>query len=446
MHRHLKLLLLLFLPLAALAQPKQNSPYSRFGLGDPAPQYFAAQAGMGGLSAAFHDPYHLNILNPASFAHLRTTTLEGALFANYSQYSSGGKTLDDWTGNLGYLALGFTLKSPINQALDKSQSPWQIGMGVALTPYSNVGYNIQVDTINSEIGEVRNTYQGTGGTYRLTHSTGVKYKHTALGLNLGWMFGKSTYENVTTFYDSLPTFLNDFRDEQKIKGLVWTLGLQHDFVLRYAENDRGVPTRWITVGATGESQHRLRALLDRAYIRARARTASGQLVNPDTISYFSGASQSITLPGAFGFGIQYVEANRLKIGVQAQLENWSAYKNEARPESMENTISISGGLEFTPDYASYNNYLRRVRYRLGGYYRQDPRLPGGPGSERLNDVGLSVGFGFPLVLPRQQTSFLNAAFEAGRFGAGTAVEESYVRITLGFTLNDNSWFYKRRFE
>ena len=39
------------MPLTAqtyLVQPKTNVPYSRFGLGDPAEQFFAAAAGMAG--------------------------------------------------------------------------------------------------------------------------------------------------------------------------------------------------------------------------------------------------------------------------------------------------------------------------------------------------------------------------------------------------------------
>ena len=49
-----------------VAEPTYNSPYSILGLGDLMDQPFAANAGMAGLSAAYHDPYHLNPLNPAS--------------------------------------------------------------------------------------------------------------------------------------------------------------------------------------------------------------------------------------------------------------------------------------------------------------------------------------------------------------------------------------------
>ena len=67
--------------IVAVAQPKMNSPYTRYGLGDLAPRHLAVQTGRGGLTTAFNDPFHLNLANPASFAYLRTTTLETGLFA-----------------------------------------------------------------------------------------------------------------------------------------------------------------------------------------------------------------------------------------------------------------------------------------------------------------------------------------------------------------------------
>ena len=138
---HTRILLFVFTIWVGLlaAQPKQNSPYSRFGIGDPVPQYFPVQAAMGGMTAAFHDPYHLNFQNPASFAFLRATAFEGALYGKNSNYQSGEVSQSNWSGNLAYLALGFTLKSPINEVLDKVQSPWQAGMGVSLMPYSLIG-------------------------------------------------------------------------------------------------------------------------------------------------------------------------------------------------------------------------------------------------------------------------------------------------------------------
>ncbi len=448
--RLLALACLLFTTLALSAQPKQNSPYSRYGIGDLVNQYFAQQAGMAGQSAAFHDPFHLNLLNPASYAHLKTTAFETGLYAKYSHSVSSKATQNYWTGNLNYLALGFTLKSPINQVLDKVQSPWQFGMGFALTPYSLVGYNVQTRDTLINIGEVVNSFQGNGGTYRLQWSNAAKYKNTSFGATLGWMFGKTSYENTTQFLDSTAAqtnrnFQDNRRDDLGINGFVWNLGVQHDFVLQYAENDKTAPTQLITIGATGEGQHKLRLNGEQLVVRSRGRLTNGQYVNADTLTNNDSIHQTLTLPSTFTVGIQYIKSNKLKIGGQIGLENWSKYRNELRPlERFRNTFSASAGLEYIPDHLSYNNYSKRVRYRLGAYYRQDPRSV--KTGKDVNDLGVTFGFGFPLVLPRQQTSFVNTAFEIGKLGADSPIEETYFRLTLGFTLNDNTWFYKRRFE
>lgn len=429
------------------AQPSQNSPYSRYGLGDPVQQLFASQIGFGGQGVAFHDPFHLNLINPASYAYLRATSFEGGLYAKRSTYESAATSRQNWSGNLAYLAIGFPLRSPINEVLDRKKSPWQFGMGGALTPNTVVGYNVSTrDTLTDpQVGEIQNLFEGNGGTYRFTWSNAVKYKNTALGLNLGWVFGKNTYESTTFFIDSLPTFANTSRDDIRISGLVWNLGLQHDFVLKYSESDKTAPTRWVTVGLTAEGNHNIRSIADRLFLRSRGKLSNGQFESADTLLFDEGVRRTVTLPAGFGLGVQYVIANKLRLGAQYTYEGWSDFKNEARPNDAEfrNTSSFSAGVEYTPDYASYNNYFKRIRLRAGAYYRQDPRIVNGEG---LDDLGVTVGLGFPVILPRQQTSFINTSLEIGRLGADSPIQETYFRFTLGFTLNDNSWFYKRRFE
>lgn len=443
--RIFSLVLLLFPAVALLAQPKQNSIYSRYGIGDLLPQYFAANAGYGAQTTAFHDPFHLNLNNPASLSFLRTTALETGLYAKYSHYKTAtNNALDNWSGNLAYIALGFTLKSPINEVLDKIKSPWRSGMAISLTPYSLIGYDVQTRDSIDNIGLVTSQFKGSGGTYKLGWSGALSYKRTSLGANLGWVFGKATYDVVTDF-DALATYsyLSNQRLSLGTNGFVWKVGLQHDLVLETFENDRNAALKYITIGVTGEGNHSLRINKDDLFVRSRRTTADGQFLGADTLRNFADVKQTLTLPASFSVGFQYVHANKFRIGAQGGMDFWSAYDNEARPESFRNAFNVSAGTEWTPDYGSYNNYLKRIRYRLGAYYRQDPRSIN---TQNLNDYGLTFGFGLPLILPRQQTSFVNLAFELGQLGANTALEETYFRITAGFTLNDNTWFYKRRFE
>ena len=47
---------------------QDNSPYSRYGLGDLTPSTNIVNRGMGGFSAAYADPLSVNFNNPASYS------------------------------------------------------------------------------------------------------------------------------------------------------------------------------------------------------------------------------------------------------------------------------------------------------------------------------------------------------------------------------------------
>jgi cytolysin (calcineurin-like family phosphatase) len=62
----------------------------------------------------------------------------------------------------------------------------------------------------------------------------------------------------------------------------------------------------------------------------------------------------------------------------------------------------------------------------------------------INDLGINFGASIPV----NQLSLMNLAVKVGQRGTTSAglIRENYVNFTLGFSLNDNTWFYKRVFE
>jgi len=64
----------------------------------------------------------------------------------------------------------------------------------------------------------------------------------------------------------------------------------------------------------------------------------------------------------------------------------------------------------------------------------------------MKKYGVTFGLGFPIILPRQQTSFVNLGVEVGQNAIKNSLEQTYCKISIGFTLNDNGWFYKRRYQ
>ena len=61
---------------AAGTRAQENSPYSRFGLGDLLNPQNIVSRSMGGLSIGFADYQAVNYVNPASYANLKVTTLD----------------------------------------------------------------------------------------------------------------------------------------------------------------------------------------------------------------------------------------------------------------------------------------------------------------------------------------------------------------------------------
>src|SRR5215211_3591378 len=71
-----KLTGLLFFALPLICFSQENSPYSRYGIGNLIPGGNISNKGMGGISAGVADPATVNFINPASYSNLIYTTLD----------------------------------------------------------------------------------------------------------------------------------------------------------------------------------------------------------------------------------------------------------------------------------------------------------------------------------------------------------------------------------
>lgn len=420
-------------------QPKINSPFSRIGLGDPFRQTLQASSGMGHLSAAFTDAYNINLQNPASLASLKSTSFEVGLYARYSDLESDGQSENMWSSNLKSLVLGFPLINQINKALDRNDSPLGLGMSVSLVPYTLVGYNVESVQDDPNFGGATNFLKGTGGTYSFRWGNGVKYKGFSAGVNLGYLFGKITNSRRIEFDSVATSYNSEFLDEVSVGGLIWSFGLQytHSFK-KLDDNGEQVPTGdRLTIGVYGSPNNGFNTNSSSFYYRDNF-----EYFELDTIFSADDVEGNGTLPSELGVGFLYEKANKVRVGAEYRLGQWSNYENDGKQETLEDTWGVSLGGEYIPNISSYKGYFQKVRYRFGLFYDTDPRLIDG---EQVTNYGLTFGLGFPIIMPRQRISFLNLAIEAGQLGLPDSVTETYVQFSLGFTLNDNSWFFKRKF-
>ena len=422
------------------AQSGGNSPYSRFGLGDLVPEQYAPAVGMGGLSAAYQPLVGLNVVNPASYGSLRVASFQvGARGGRTTLTDAKGQEGTIYGGNLNSLALGFPLRNPNNEIFDGQRKPLSLGMIFSLAPYSRSNYDI-TSTDTSPTGEdIVRRFVGAGSTYRLQTGIGGKYRNWSGGVNLGYFFGNLDNRREILLNRNIGNGTDGFfTDDISLSGIHYRLGAQYRLYL-------GDPDPNATEGEESRRESLVFGLYGNGSTAFTATTTqvytgiSGSGI--DTVRNTADAALAGRLPGQIGFGLHYERLNKLRLGVEYVHNAWQDYLNEAQPETLKNSYRLALGVEYIPDLASYNRYRDRIHYRAGAYYGTDPR--GGPVD--LTEIGLSFGVGLPIVRRNQATSFVDLALELGQFGNEDLLQTNYVRLSVGFSLNDNSWFLNRKF-
>lgn len=427
-------------------QPKDNSPLSRLGLGNILPQYYITNAGMGGLTAAFRDPLNFNPFNPASLPALRSTSFEVGLYAKTTTATDAqGNSGTGASGNLSYIGLGFPLYSVINEVLDRSPRKYRWATGFSLTPYNQVGYNVNTTGTlpNNDTVTVTNYFLGSGGTYKLMLSNGVQYKDFSVGANIGVVFGQMSYIKQTALSNNLIyPYANYLVNDYSMSGLIYNVGFQYDMELdkKHAEKLRG--RKRLIVGAYGNGATPFSTTSNSFY----RRTIAG--FREDTISSSTGIVGKGKLPSEIVAGISYKNGYAFQIGAEYKYTAWTdgyfnTAKQDAAIDQMLNSSQFSLGTEFITDKSLFRTDDSKVRWRLGFHTGKDPRVLAG---EQLNTWGASAGICLPMKVGRgNQPGYVNFAFEYGQL-TNVKLSENYFRLSAGFTLTDNSWFLKRKFQ
>jgi len=95
------------LPVICFAQ--ENSPYSRYGIGNILPSGNIQNRGMGGISAGFSDVGTINTVNPATYGSLVLTTLDVGIEYDGRTIKSQNPlgTYKSNNGIVSYLQFGF---------------------------------------------------------------------------------------------------------------------------------------------------------------------------------------------------------------------------------------------------------------------------------------------------------------------------------------------------
>ncbi len=427
------------------AQVSENLPLSSLGIGELFEPATVAGSSLSGLFATYYNGHNVNLVNPASYAGLAATAFDVGVDASYITLNDNKSSQSAWGGNLKYLSLSFPLISPVNIVLDRKEQLFKMGMNIALLPISKMDYRINQSDMAPDGSKVLRQYGGNGGLNKLQFGTGAQYRNFSAGFNLGFLFGTIDNEKSLLFQESLNGHHTYTVNERAYSGLLWNAGLLYRY---YLKKDLESPNknRWISIGVYGNSSQPVN--VDQKVLTLRKANGYSGLDDADpgqytldTISFVSDEDLKNHLPSQFGVGVSYSAANKLQVGANMAFNNWGKFNNLLNIGNLRNSWSAAASIEYTPNTGSLLNYWNRVAYRSTLYFKNDPRMIEDDG---LKERGVQLGMGLP-IFQKRQLSYINFSVDYGKL-ANQTFKENFIRFNLGVTLNNNLWFYKRRFE
>ncbi|PRZ26509.1 hypothetical protein [Flavobacterium granuli] len=398
----------LLLSLVSFAQEGTSSPYSFYGIGDVRFKGAVENRSMAGL-AVEQDSIHLNLENPASFANLKLTTfsLGGTYNTNKLKTDSKAETAKRTT--LDYLAVGLPMG--------------KFGLGFGLIPYSSVGYKVE----SLEAGSKR--FSGSGGLNKAF--LGLGYKITpnfSIGADVQYNFGKIENSRLE-FVTGVPLGTQEL-NTATLSGVNFNVGTMYKTKISKKLNF------FSSLNYTLEST-----------------LTSNNTRNIWTVSYDMRVddvldqekfTRDLKLPSKLSIGAGIGESQKWLVGAQivtGSKGNLVNTYNDMNNVSYENSMKYSLGGYYIPNYNSFSSYAKRIVYRGGLKFDKTGLMVN---SESVNDIGLTLGLGFPIS---GSFSNVNVGFELGKKGTTSSnlVQENYANISVGLSLNDK-WFVKRKFE
>ncbi len=419
---------------SASAQGLGNAPYSRIGLGEYNPNVGGVrQAGMGGAGLAAPNAINVNELNPALLCYVNRTTFEAGFNGQYKTVRNATAQGRSGSGTLGYLALAVPLSAK-----------W--GAAVGLKPLSAVEYESNIlqagDGTRLPIGDFAlNQYKGTGGLSEAYFGQGLLLgKNLSLGATASYVFGTVDETNGTTIQQA-----NGITTDKAVDRIHTHYS---DFSFRAGAHYRHALGSKLFANVAGVYSFAANLAARRTSTQERQDLNGALTAAPTQTSDVRGYSLR---PAQTQLGLSIDNNKNFSFNLDASQQQWSKFSSfGVQDQPLRDTWRGAIGGEFTPDPGSVDHYFKRVSYRVGASLAQMPYYFGG---QTLYDRNVTWGFAFPLPSSSalDATTF-SLAFAYGRRGntervasGGSNVQESYIRGTLGVTLN-NRWFIKRRLQ
>lgn len=439
--RNLVIIVLIALPFFSKSQ--ENSPYSRYGIGNLTPSGNIFNRGMGGISAGMADPTSINFLNPASYSNLIYTTFDvGADFASRTIRSTNPQaSFTSKNAIISYLQFGFPLLNGNKKAIKKNMS-W--GLNFGLRPISKINYKIENNRRIPNIDSLQTTYEGSGGVNEAFIGTGIRFKNFSIGLNAGYAFGNKDYGTRLIFInDTVPYLKSNSATTTHFGGGFLEAGIQYNIELKKNQN--------LNLGAFGKLKQTYTGTQDILRESFSYNSNTGNPDKLDSIYQSSGIAGKVVLPSSFGVGFSVTKftenhIDKLVYGADFEMTNWNNYSFYGQKDAVKNNWMTKAGIQYYPANSGSRKYWNFVKYRAGIYFGTDYIAA----NRNLPLYGITLGGGFPLKIKRSfyetQYSLMNVALDYGNRGNNNnLIRENIFHISIGFSLSD-VWFNRSKYQ
>ncbi len=445
--------LLLLLVFSVNAQ--DNSPYSRYGLGDIHPNSHILNRGMAGLSAAFADQLSVNFANPASYSMFYS------LQEPRSKKSAYGRILLDVGLNFDNRTLRETNNPQRFKAPNAYFSYLQMGiplkkdwgMVFGLRPVTKISYDIErrerlYDPITHlPIDSALTEFTGDGGAYLFNTGTGFAIKNFSVGVNGGYLFGKKDYSTRRTFInDSVAYNRSNHQTRSTFGDLFFNMGMQ------YRVNLSKDKTKYFQLGVFGNIKQKLNSRND--FIRETYyQSSDGADLRLDSVTEQLDVRGVVNYPSSFGSGFLVEQLpNEKRIGWLFGMDfiqnNWDDYRFNGQKDSVKSNWQLKIGGQIRPSLKD-SKYKNLVAYRAGFFIGNDYLHI----NQKLPEYGITAGITLPIANLkdasrrfRTQYSLVNISAEYIKRGnRDNVLRENLFRISVGFSMSD-LWFTKRKYD
>ena len=437
--------LISFLVFSTALSAQENSPFSRYGMGDIYPDQHIASRAMGGLSAAYINGQAINTINPASYGSLRLVTYDFGV--SIDQRSLRSADLTDRFKSTNFIPSYLTIAAPVN-------SKKRIGLVFGLRPATRINYSIE-NIERTSIDSMRTLYEGNGGLNQAFFGLGKGWKNLSIGVNAGLGFGrKETATKISFLNDSVQYYKSNSSATASFWGFFVNPGIMYNIKLNEVTNTltRIRETYTLQLGGSATLKQRLNASQN-VLRETFTYDANGGIIKIDSVFAQNNITGKIDLPLTYtaGFMITKIVSNGILsnakwgFGADYTAGKWTDYRYYGQPDKLIDSRMIHAGGEFTPNPLG-TGFWNHAVYRAGFYTGKDYINADG------NDYkvqAFTFGAGFHLRKFRSydnQFTFINTSFEFGKRGSTVNnVTENFFKFSVGFSLSD-IWFVKRRYD